>query len=399
MRMTMLAAAVACWAGQAMAIDQAHREKAEAMIARTVSYLKAHQDASGGWSVNPDGPQYPAITGLVVQGLVMAPGIGAEDDAVGRGVNFMLSFCQPDGGIYDKVLANYNTSICLSALAKVGRPLPEVIPQAQRFLRSLQYSEDAGTEGVAAAEAMRVDRDHAFYGGVGYGKHGRPDNSNLSLMLEALHDSGVKGEDEAFERAVVFLSRTQMYDAVNDRPYADGSKQGGFIYATAENAQTVGQGQSQAGTIEETMDDGTSVSRLRAYGSMTYAGFKSYLYADLAPDDPRVTAATGWIGRNYTLEENPGAGTDGLYYYFVTFARAMDAAGQRDGTSVRVDTLAVEKPDGTTEERDWANDLIDRLAALQNEDGSFKSVDDRWMENNPVLISAYALIALGHAAE
>jgi hypothetical protein len=41
--------------------------------------------------------------------------------------------------------------------------------------------------------------------------------------------------------------------------------------------------------------------------------------------------------------------------------------------------------------------LINRLAELQAEDGSFKAVDDRWMENDPVLVTSYSLIALQHA--
>jgi hypothetical protein len=34
---------------------------------------------------------------------------------------------------------------------------------------------------------------------------------------------------------------------------------------------------------------------------------------------------------------------------------------------------------------------------MQQPDGSFKSVNDRWMENDPVLITAYGLIAVGEA--
>ena len=45
-------------------------------------------------------------------------------------------------------------------------------------------------------------------------------------------------------------------------------------------------------------------------------------------------------------------------------------------------------------QRDWRKDLGEKLAALQQADGSFKVVDDRWMENNPVLITAYGLDAL-----
>ena len=104
-----------------------------------------------------------------------------------------------------------------------------------------------------------------------------------------------------------------------------------------------------------------------------------------------MLAASRWITENYTLEENPGAGTDGVYYYLMTFAKALDAW---DLERLRV-REGGEK--GEFVERDWANDLIDRLAGLQNDDGSFRSVDDRWMENNPVLITAYGLIALQHA--
>lgn len=412
----------AAWASSpALALDEAHYRKARTMIEKSIEFLRSRQDAeTGGWSVSGEGPKLPAISGLVLNGLLMERDIDATDPAVARGVEFILSFQQPDGGIYDGILANYNTALCVSALSRVntaesGAAIEKAIP----FLRGLQWSEDSiQMEG----ETAKVDESHPFYGGVGYGSHGRPDNSNLNLMLQALHDAGVSCDDEAFRRAVAFLQRTQMTDAVNDMAYADGSDQGGFIYATGETAEKAGQGESKAGMIEETLDDGTKVSRLRAYGSITYAGFKSYIYANLERDDPRVRAAYDWIRRNYTLEENPGVGTDGYYYYLVTFSRALDAWGlpvieqfvthdpdfkggvsfgfTADGMPVR--TVEDERsPTGSSYvvPRDWANELIDTLANLQEEDGSFKSVDSRWMEDNPVLITAYALLALQHAVD
>lgn len=375
------------------AIDPEHQKKAEEMLGRAIAWLRAQQDPRGGWAVPPEGPAYPAITALVLNGMLMQPGIDANDPAVKAGVAFLLSYRQADGGIYDRILPSYNTSIALSALARVDTPEARAaLAPAQEFLRTLQFGEAAVTDGPFAGETGRVGREHPFYGGVGYGRNGRPDLSNLSMFLQGMHDSGVPGDDPAFQRALVFLERLQMHDAVNDQAYADGSRQGGFVYATGESADTAGRGQSFAGTIEETLDDGTKISRLRAYGSMTYAGFKSYVYANLARDDERVRLAHDWIRRNYTLEENPGLGTDGLYYYFITFARALDAWGEP------VINVIPEGPTRIVEPRDWANDLIDRLARLQNEDGSFRSVDDRWLENNPVLITAYAVIALQHAA-
>ena len=390
-RLVIVSALMSAVAAPSHATDPEHREKARAMIERSITWLRSQQGADGGWGVRPEAPVFPAITALVVNGMLLQKGADPEHDtALGRGVAFLLKYRKPDGGIYDQLLPSYNTSIAVSALARVGTPeAREAVMAGLDFLRTLQFGEGATVDGQVAKETGRVGREHAFYGGIGYGNHGRPDNSNLQFFLQAMEDAGVESSDPALQRALVFLQRTQMLDAVNDMPYADGSKQGGFIYSTSESGQKVGTGQSQAGTIEETLDDGTTVSRLRAYGSMTYAGFKSYVYADLARDDPRVTAAYDWIRRNYTVQENPGVGTDGLYYYYVTFARALDAWGSP--------TVGVVS-EGEPNPRDWGNDLIDRLAEMQNADGSFKSVDDRWMESDPVLITAYSVIALSHAA-
>ncbi|MEL7484961.1 MAG: hypothetical protein AAFN41_11500, partial [Planctomycetota bacterium] len=48
---------------------------------------------------------------------------------------------------------------------------------------------------------------------------------------------------------------------------------------------------------------------------------------------------------------------------------------------------------------DWTTDLADKLLDLQQPDGSVRSVDDRWMEDNPVLITSYALIAAQNARQ
>lgn len=372
------------------------RAKVLAMIAKAEGFLRTNQDPSGGWGVRAEGPVFPAVTGLVIQGMMLDPAATEKDPAIAKGVAFILSKQQENGGIYDQILPSYNTAICASALSKVGTPEAKAAAKrAVEFLRSIQFGEGAVTHEGLGENATPVTKDHPFYGGVGYGKHGRPDLSNTAFWMEALHDCGVESSDPAFQRALTFLQRTQMLAAtgstpVNDMPYAQGSKQGGFIYATSVNKDERGVGQSNAPMMDETLSDGTVASRLRCYGSMTYAGFKSYLYAGLKKDDPRVTAAREWIAANYTLEENPGVGTDGLYYYMLVFAKAMDAFGEP--------TLKVVRADGLTETRSWKSDLIERLAKLQNDDGSFKSVDDRWMENDPVLITAYSLIALREAA-
>ncbi|MBL0922511.1 MAG: hypothetical protein IBJ10_10340 [Phycisphaerales bacterium] len=399
-------------APHALALDDEHARRAEAMITRSIEWLRAQQDdATGGWNVppapaspdEPRSPVFPAITALVVQGMLLQPGVDADDPDVAHALAFLKSFVQPDGGIYDRILPSYNTAIALSALAMADDAESNAaIKPAQDFLRALQWSE-ASNNALGGAEAPQpVTKDHPFYGGVGYGRHGRPDLSNLNWMLQGLKDSGLPADDAAYQRALVFLSRVQMLDEVNDMPYADGAAQGGFIYATSVNKDQVGSGQTQIdgedARLEERSEDGP-VSSLRCYGSMTYAGFKSMLFADLSRDDPRVAAAFDWLRRHYTMAENPNVGTDGYYYYLVTLSRALDAWGEPaiEVLGVRPNERAPKGAPNPGEVRDWANDLVAALEPLQNADGSFRSIDDRWMENNQVLITAYALLALQHA--
>lgn len=471
---------------------------ADAMIAKAIAYLRTQQDAkTGGWCVQEGAPVFPAITGLVLQGMLAQPGITEDDAAVQAGVKFMLNSQQEDGGIYVGMLPSYNTAICLTALSKVNSPaqVADAREKALAFLRTIQYGEAAVAHDTLSESAQAVAGDNPFYGGFGYGRHGRPDMSNTAFAVEAMHAMNLPDNDPAYERVITFLQRCQMQEKagsidVNDLAYAKGSTQGGFIYSTSVNKDKVGIGQSPAGEIAESLDnrsgasahvrlkqvdgkaltltreeviakikriwdrepdlsrgiiaqeyqvllgptgDGVAASsfevrasippdrlaavlaealaadvdgagsitaqaekhwqglvRHRAYGTMTYAGLKSYLYAGLSKSDPRVLAAREWISRNYTLDVNPGSlETDGLYYYYLMFARTYDALGE---PVVPVVTAA------GSEQRDWAKDLVTQLATLQNEDGSFRSVDDRWMENNPVLITAYSLIALQCAA-
>jgi squalene-hopene/tetraprenyl-beta-curcumene cyclase len=203
------------------------------------------------------------------------------------------------------------------------------------------------------------------------------------MALDALHDAGVKSDDPAFHRALKFVSRLQNHSETNDAAWA--GDDGGFVYGPADDRR----GESMAG--EFVSPDGAR--RLRSYGSMTYAGLKSFIYAGLSKDDPRVRAAWRWITENWSLDENPGmrlAGAEhaqhGLYYYFHTLARALNV----------YDQPIVIDPQGKS--RDWRLELIDKLASLQRPDGSWAG-DKRWMEDNPVLVTAYVVRALQEAQQ
>jgi squalene-hopene/tetraprenyl-beta-curcumene cyclase len=106
-----------------------------------------------------------------------------------------------------------------------------------------------------------------------------------------------------------------------------------------------------------------------------------------------VKAAWDWISRNWTLDENPGMrladpaqAQQGLFYYYHTLARALNAYDQPTIT------------DASGKAHDWRVELIAKLASRQQPDGSWVG-DKRWMEDNPVLVTSYAVLALQEAME
>lgn len=355
---------------------------ARAVLDKGLEYLKAQQKEDGGWAGEREPP---AFTAIVLRGFVQDPRYDLKTDFVKLGYDRLLQYQLDSGGIYQDALANYNTAIALSALAAAENPdFQDEIDRAVAYLKGLQWGRSGATG--PGGETIADDK-HTWYGGWGYGGHsrgsGRPDLSNTHMTIEALAEAGLKPGDPAYDAAIRFVTRLQNHSETNDQPWA--GNDGGFVYGPADD----GSGESLAG--EYVAPDGRRM--LRSYGSMTYAGLKSFIYAGLSKDDPRVKAAWDWVTGNWTLDENPGmrAGNpenaeQGLYYYYMTLARALNAYDQPTITA----------PDGTT--HDWRVELIDKLATLQREDGSW-SGERRWMESNPTLVTSYVVLALQEAIE
>jgi squalene-hopene/tetraprenyl-beta-curcumene cyclase len=341
----------------------ADRADAGAMTDKGVAFLRQRQDRDGVWSAVR---KEPGITALAVTALLRSGRVTPNDPAVTRALTYLEGFIGPKGGLSEANHANYATAIAMLAFqevnAKTGGRYDRIVKDSQAFLKTMQWDE---TEGKS--------RGDAFYGGAGYGgSNSRPDLSNTSYFIEALRDTGLPPDDPYLKKALIFVSRTQnLKGEFNDQPWADKVNDGGFIYTPANG------GSSFAGKT----DDGG----LRSYAGMTYAGLKSMIYAGLTMDDPRVKAAYGYITRHYTLDENPGLGQQGLYYYYHTFAKALSMLGRP--------TIK----DAEGREHDWRAELVEALAKRQNPDGSWVNPSDRFMEGDPNLVTSYALLALGYA--
>lgn len=332
-------------------------EQLQSSREQAVKYLSLTQADDGSWT----SPKAPGVTALVVHSLLLS-GVERDDETVAAGLKHLQSHLKKDGGIYDQDSnhRNYETAISLLAFESAnsdGR-YDELLANAVKFLKKLQWDE----------EEVSSKADTAF-GGSGYGSHQRPDLSNTTFFVEALRTAGVSENDPALQNALVFISRCQNLESEhNNTPFAAMIDDGGFYYTPAAG------GSSQAG---KNPDGG-----LRSYASMTYAGLKSMIYAGVDKDDARVVAARKWIQQFYTLDENPGMGQQGLFYYYHTFAKALSLLGEQ--TFV--------ESDGT--KHDWRQELSSHLFKIQNQNGSWVNPTTRWYEGDPNLVTAYALMAL-----
>jgi hypothetical protein len=332
------------------------------IVAKGLAYLAKEGQSEAGTFSDKVGP---GVTALAITSA-LRNGRALDDAMVAEGLKSLESFVKPDGGIYGNGrLKNYETCVAMVCFAEANKTgqYNDLLKRAKEFVIGMQFGEGPS------------DPSDPWYGGVGYGGAGRPDLSNTGYLIEALRAVESGPDDPAIQRALVFVSRCQnLKSEYNDTAFADKVDDGGFYYEIPTT-------KIDPSTSEERY---TPNGGLRSYGSMGYTGLKSMIFAGLNKEDPRVKAALDWIRNHYTVENNPGMGSAGLYYYYHTFAAGLNAAG----------ITKLKDADGV--EHDWKADLIAELAERQNEDGSWSNDNQRWFENDKNLATSFALMALGY---
>ena len=332
----------------------------QATVDRATAFLTARQTKDG--ALSPEmgiGPTALAALGLLRTGHT------ADDPQVAKMLAYLQSCAQETGGIHQpkSYVANYETCVALICFKEANRDgrYDKLIRRAEAFVRGGQWDEARGK-----------DKADLNYGGVGYGAKSQPDLSNTAFLVDALKECGAAADDKAVQKALVFVSRCQNLESEhNTTKYAAKINDGGFYYSCVLGRND---------TTRETPDGGQ-----RSYGTMTYSGLKSMLYAGLTKDDPRVKAAEEWIRKHYDVKSNPGMGDAGLFYYYLTFSKTLSALGLDE----------VEDAQGV--KHDWRRELIEELAARQQSNGSWSNKDNRWFEGDPNLATAYALLALSYS--
>jgi squalene-hopene/tetraprenyl-beta-curcumene cyclase len=350
------------------ALTSQQRTQAEEALRKGLNWLAAGQSKDGSWSDHG----VPALTGLPLWAFARTDH-PHRDAIVSNAVRYLRGCVQPDGGIYKPTfltggLTTYNTAVCMTALHALGDPtLTPIVLKARTFMADSQIESGDDTDG-----------------GFGYSRTTHfvhADLQNTAMAMQAMRltagveDSRPKGETRAdldWKRTVAFLERLQ------NKPSAGEENAGGMTYAAGGSIF----GSSKA-------KDGTVV--LRSSGTMTYAGLLSMIYADMARDDHRVRSAFDWATRHWTLDENPGVGPSGLYFYYHVMSRALCAFG--------ADSIPV-KDRGSV---NWRAEYVAKLVAAQRKDdapdqGFWVNKDsNRFWEGNPVLVTAYCIMGLQSA--
>lgn len=354
-------------------LSESVRREGQDAVRKGLQWLENKQKPGGFWS----SPEWPALTGFAVWAMALDEAY-RDSEAVEEGVEYIKSHVQKNGGIYvvPKIefkgggKSNYNTAISMVALHLTGREdVRPIVLNARNF--------------VAAGQHLGGD---VYHGGFGYDastKRAYADLSNTYIAMEALEltesaeDFRTQGEKAEIDKkaAEEFVSKIQNRKESNDADWVSETPEnkGGFAYHPEE---------SKAGTIKG--DDGTVY--FRSFGSMTYAGMLSLIYADVDRNDPRVKSALDWSTRHWTLDENPGMGNQGLFYFYNVLSKALAVYGENQ--------LVAE--DGTT--INWRQEFIKRLVSMQkiNEEGHgyWVNEENRFWEADPVLVTGYTLIAL-----
>ena len=184
------------------AVGNANQLDRQQVVARGVAFLLTAGQAEDGSFSKSTGP---AVTALCVTALLRS-GASVDQPAVARALKFLQGFVQKDGGIYqpESLYQNYETCLAIMCLAEANRDgrYTKIIERAAAFVKQIQWDE---TEGI--------DESDVAFGGAGYGKHGRPDLSNTSYLVDAIRASGADENDEAIQEALRFVSRCQNHES------------------------------------------------------------------------------------------------------------------------------------------------------------------------------------------
>jgi hypothetical protein len=316
-------------------------------IAKAARYLWSKQGPDGGWHSETYGllRSGQSLTPFVLLALIEVPlGPPIPTDLafqfIRAGLNNQGEVGRSDPSLED--YPNYATSLALRALVRAGKR--DGIDRLGAALLRQQFRESQGWT-----------PEHPAYGAWGMGGPlRRPPHTghvDLSMTRHVIQAVALLSSPQGEERARVlkFLDRCQNPD-------------GGFMFSTViEDANKAGVGKS--------------------YGTATADGLLAHLALHAEADTPEAAKALAWLKKNHRVDGVPGFDDSTakwwegmLYYYLAASAQAFRQAGSgAEG---------------------WQKEMVRSLVARQRDDGSFKNASFLMKEDDPLIATTLALLAL-----
>jgi hypothetical protein len=271
----------------------------------------------------------------------------------------------------------YTLATTVSALARERTSPGKIQPLLDRLL-AYQFTEASGWS-----------IDDLPYGGWGYNllplrKSATPDptlappDTNVSstvYALRALSDAQLPSAHPAFAAARRFLAACQNLPPAGALPTS--FDDGGFFFSSSETSRNKA---AEAGT------DPAGVLRYRSYGTMTADGLRALIHANIPPVAREPQAAATWLRTRFAVDVQPGDFPQdralfrlGMYYYYL--ASLAQAAALHSAAAPPA----------------WAQTLSAELLARQNADGSWVNAYTDAREDDPLVATFHAALALALA--
>ena len=335
-------------------------------LASGIDYLIKQQSPDGAWrsDVYATFRDGAALTPLVVCALQETGEPGASAAAVRKGCEYLAKLIKADGtteggeGALD--YPAYTAALAVKALSHPDqKDLLKARDAWLKYLLDRQLTEKLGWK-----------PEDKQYGGWGYcrllPKKPEPNTvapplieSNLSatvFALEALQAAGVK-DVQVYRAAERFLKRCQNED-------------GGFYFIYDDPVRNKAGGEG---------------GRFHSYGSTTADGVRGLQIIGTEP--ARIESATQWLVTHFRADTHPGKyvpaherNREAVYFYYAaSVSKALRAAKV---------TEAGGKP--------WAEALSAELVKRQKADGSWANPVELVRENEPLVATANAIIALAN---
>jgi squalene-hopene/tetraprenyl-beta-curcumene cyclase len=391
--------------GCTLLVDLNNLTAPDPAVVAGVEFLVKQQSPDGAWrsDLYATFKAGPALTPLVVVALQEADQPGSQPAAARKGSEYLASLVNPDGTITggdgDLDYPVYTAALSVVALSHPDNK--DLLKARDAWLKYLLDRQLLGELGWKP--------DDKQYGGWGYcrlvprkpepGKIAPPlIESNLSatvFALEALRAAGVK-DKERYESAAIFVRRCQNYSGFypllwqrESPPFTIPNHQdGGFFFIYDDPVR------NKAGAVDPPPNNEPA---FHSYGSTTADGTRALHLCGSPDDGHRVWAGYEYLTKFFRADTHPGnyvaaheRNREAVYYYYAaSAAKTRRLIDPKNAPWV----VNLNQPPYTP---NWAADLAAELAKRQRPDGSWANPADLVRENEPLVATANAVIALAN---